>query len=335
METLRGFSYEQIAEIFVRVNSAGRHLSRADLAMSTLSARWPGVLDKFQKEAGHWQRSGYDDLDVEFLARAFAGVLFGGGLSAWSLNDLNRVEDERLLQAWDVVRRGLRHLVALLKQNLGLERSGPLPSLLPLIPLVVLLGEREDKRMDTDTAKAILYWLLVAIIRTRYSNSTDANLSRDIQAARKPDPIGELLRNLGVLQTRPEITSRSLAGRTKESPFFLLSLLAAQQNGAKDWWFGTRIIPGLSDDEQLQYHHIHPVATLGSYDKGDINDLANLAFISRKANQKISDRSPADYFPTIEDDELIAHYIPLDVGLRSANAFPASWLSVGSCSRRR
>jgi hypothetical protein len=124
------------------------------------------------------------------------------------------------------------------------------------------------------------------------------------------------------LQTRPEIVPESLAGRTKESPYFFLSLLVAQRNGAKDWWFLTRICPGPSDDQQLEHHHVHPVATLTGYDKADINDLANLAFISQKANRKISDKSPADYFDDLDDAELTAHFIPLDEDLRKADSFP-------------
>ncbi|WP_432991168.1 GmrSD restriction endonuclease domain-containing protein [Dactylosporangium sp. CA-233914] len=322
VETLRECGYQEVSEIFVRVNSAGRHLSRADLAMSTLSAKWPGVLDKFQKEAAHWRGVGYGDLDVEFLSRAFAGALFGGGMSSWSVNDLSRFVEADLEQAWSTVQRGLRHLVQLLKSNLKLPRSQPLPSLTALIPLVVLLGEHPDKPLGSQNANAIMYWLLIATIRARYSTSSDTNLTRDIQAARKAEPVRELLRGLGVLQAQPSITAESLAGRSKESPYFFLSLLVAQRNGARDWWYATEIMPGEKGDHQVQYHHVHPVATLERYDKGEINDLANLAFISRKANLKISDRSPVDYFPTVEEPELTAHYIPLDAGLRAAAAFP-------------
>ncbi|WP_432839162.1 GmrSD restriction endonuclease domain-containing protein [Dactylosporangium sp. CA-092794] len=321
VEILRDCGYLEVSEVFVRVNSAGRHLSRADLAMSTLSAKWPGVLDKFQKEAAHWRAAGYADLDVDFLTRAFAGVLFGGGMSSWSVNDLSRVAEADLVRSWDVVQRGLRHLVKLLKDNLRLPRSEPLPSLAVLIPLIVLLGEHSGPT-DKQTADALLYWLLIATVRARYSTSSDTNLTRDIAAARKPDPARELLHNLGVLQALPSITAESLAGRSKESPYFFLSLLVAQRNGARDWWYATGIMPGDSGDHQLQYHHVHPVATLERYDKGEINDLANLAFISRKANLKISDKSPAVYFPAIDRQELAAHYIPLDEELRAAEAFP-------------
>jgi hypothetical protein len=58
---------------------------------------------------------------------------------------------------------------------------------------------------------------------------------------------------------------------------------------------------------------VHPQATLNArYSKGEINDLANLAFISAKANQKISKRSPAAYFPELGSQELAAHRIPTD-----------------------
>jgi hypothetical protein len=321
VQMLSGFGYDEVAEIFVRVNSAGRHLSRADLAMSTLSAKWPGALDKFEKEAAVWQRQGYGDLDVEFLARAFSGALFGGGLSSWSVSDIDKVDTEKLSAAWQTVQQGLKQLVPLLQSDLKLARSGPLPSLLPLIPLVILLGERGNQKLDSATVKGILYWLLVAMIRSRYATSTDSNLNRDIQAARRPDPIRELLRNLGVLQSPPEITADSLAGRTKESPYFFLALLTFLDRGARDWWYHTHLVPGPTDDQQIQYHHVHPVATLNGYDKGDINELANLAFISRKANLKISDRSPADYFTEVGDQHLGDHLIPGDVELRTADAF--------------
>lgn len=57
------------------------------------------------------------------------------------------------------------------------------------------------------------------------------------------------------------------------------------------------------------------------YKKSEINDLANLAFISARANKKISDRSPAVYFPEVRDAELEKHFVPLDVSLRDAAVY--------------
>jgi hypothetical protein len=321
MEILDGFRYDEVATIFVRVNS-GRKLGTLDLAMATLSARWAGVLAKLEKEAAYWAARGYGSLDVNFLSRALAGVVLGRGLSAWSHNRLASATDAELEKGWSTVQRGLKHLIQLLKANLKLVRSDPIPSAVALIPLVVLLGERTDAPMDKDTSNGILYWLLLATIRNRYSGSTDTVLGQDIRAARQVDPVRTLLANLDVDEARLEITERTLAGRTKESPYFFLSLLVAQASGARDWWHGTEIMPGLDGDQKLEHHHIFPASTVDeTYDKVEVNELANLAFISAKANRKIGNKLPEEYFPTLDEAELVAQCVPLDPSLRTVDAY--------------
>ncbi|GAB3860681.1 hypothetical protein GCM10029963_63960 [Micromonospora andamanensis] len=191
MEVLKGFPYEEVAEIFVRVNSGGRRLGTLDLAMATLSTRWTGVLAKLEQEADYWRSQGYGGIDVNFLSRALAGVVLGRGLSAYSHSRLRQAKDVELEQGWTVVQRGLRRLVPLLRSQLKLTRSDPLPSLVVLIPLVVVLGRPDEEPTDRDTINGIIYWLLIATVRTRYSGSTDTRLSQDIQAAEKgAEPCG-------------------------------------------------------------------------------------------------------------------------------------------------
>jgi hypothetical protein len=55
---------------------------------------------------------------------------------------------------------------------------------------------------------------------------------------------------------------------------FFLSFLVAKRNHAKDWWYGTALDAGAVGSQRLQYHHIHPQATLKDrYSKPEINDL--------------------------------------------------------------
>jgi hypothetical protein len=176
MQILVDFPYEEITDVFVRVNSGGRSLRTSDLALATLSARWPGVLAKLEAEAAHWAGQGYDNIDVTFLTRALTGAVLGRGLSTWSHARLIAATDDELNRGWAAMRRGLRSLVPLLKNNLKISHSSLLPSMLVLLPLVVLLGERPDQPLPSDTADAILYWLLVATIRNRYSSAADTKL---------------------------------------------------------------------------------------------------------------------------------------------------------------
>ncbi|GGL27976.1 hypothetical protein GCM10014719_31880 [Planomonospora parontospora subsp. antibiotica] len=326
IEVLTRYPYEEIAQIFVRVNS-GRPLKTSDLALATLSARWPGTVDKLETEAGHWAKQNFGDLDATFLTRALTGTVLGRGLSTWSHGRLVTASDEELERGWATVQRGLRHLVPLLRENLRITSSSLLPSHMVLLPLIVLLGERPDEPLDQETTNGLLYWFLVATIRNRYSGSTDTRLGQDIPVTREPDPVRRLLTNLGIVGARVEVTPQALAGRTVGSPYFFLSYLVAKEAGATDWWHGTQISATAEGGQKLEYHHIHPQATLknhpAKYTKTEINDLANLAFISAKANKKISDRSPKKYFtdPGLSQAELAAHFVPYDEALRDADAY--------------
>ncbi|NYF42161.1 GmrSD restriction endonuclease domain-containing protein [Streptosporangium sandarakinum] len=329
MEILAEFPYEEIAQIFVRVNS-GRPLKTSDLALATLSARWSGVLQKLEDEADHWAQQHYQDLDVTFLTRALTGTVLGRGLSTWSHGRLVAASDEELEKGWATVQRGLRHLIPLLRENLKVSNSNLIPSHVALLPLIVLLGEHPDTGLDAETANGIIYWFLLANLRNRYSSSTDTRLGQDIPAARGPEPVKKLLSNLGVNGAHFEVTPQDLIGRTVGSPYFFLSFLAAKNAGARDWWYSTEISATAEAGQKLEYHHIHPQATLRNhkkdYSKTEINDLANLAFISAKANRKISDRSPGEYFvdpkpPLLTEEELAAHFVPYDESLRHADAY--------------
>jgi hypothetical protein len=323
MEVITGMPYEEVAQIFVRVNSGGRALRTTDLALATLSARWPGVLKKLENEAGHWRARQYGDLDVTFLTRALTGAVLGRGLSAWSHSRLAAATDDELNSGWASVRRGLRELVPLLRQNLGATHSSVLPSTNALLPLVVLLGERPKGPLAGSTADGILYWYLVSTIRNRYSGAADTLLGQDIPAAREPEPVKTLMGNLGLAGSRVEVTPQALAGRTVGSPYFFLSFLVTSSRGAKDWFYSAGIDPGGEEGHKLEYHHIHPRATLKDrHTRAEINDLANLAFISASANRRISDRSPAVYFPELGAEELATHLVPLGEDLRTAGAYP-------------
>ncbi|MEU9887671.1 DUF262 domain-containing protein [Sphaerisporangium sp. NPDC051011] len=329
MEILTEFPYDEIAQIFVRVNS-GRPLKTSDLALATLSARWTGILGKLEDEAAHWAKKHYQDLDVTFLTRALTGTVLGRGLSTWSHGRLIAASDEELEKGWATVKRGLRHLIPLLQENLKVSNSNLISSHIALLPLIVLLGERPDVPLDPETANGIIYWFLLANLRNRYSSSTDTRLGQDIPAARGPEPVKQLLANLGVRGAHLEVTPQDLVGRTVGSPYFFLSFLVAKNAGARDWWYSTEISATAEAGQKLEYHHIHPQATLknhgNGYSKTEINDLANLAFISAKANRKISDRSPSLYFvdpnlPPLSEQELAAHFVPYDELLRHAGAY--------------
>lgn len=321
IETLTDFDYETVAQIFVRVNSGGRALKITDLALATLSARWPGVVAKFEKETTHWVAKGYPDLDGSFLTRLLASAVLQRGLSQWSHARLIRATDEQLDESWALVRRGLERLVPILS-DIGIEHSSLIPSLNALVPLVMMLGSRADDRLGAEERDAVIYCFLISTLTNRYGGSADSILSRDIPAALDPErPVQKLLSNVGYGDRHLVVGADDLRGRTVTSPYFMLSYLVAHRRGATDWWDRNRLrMAGAGT--RLEYHHIHPQATLKeTYQRGQINELSNLAFISERANRRISNRSPADYFNELGADELSGHLVPRDPKIERAEGY--------------
>ena len=72
-----------------------------------------------------------------------------------------------------------------------------------------------------------------------------------------------------------------------------------------------------SSRNQLDAHHIFPQALLKKDGKSsdEINDIANLTFLTEETNKKIGKKPPAEYLPGVDDELLKPHLIPMDRGL--------------------
>lgn len=321
VEILTGLTYVDVADIFVRVNSRGRALKTVDLTLAVLSAAWPGVVGKIEEQTTKWAARDWPAIDASFLVRALAATATDAG----SLGRLPKTSTDELEAGWLRVIHGTEFLVKLLGENAGIRTSSLIPSMNALVPLVTLLGQYGGKKEFTES-DAVVYWLLSVFVTGRFSSAADTKIAQDALAARRKDPVQEMFKSAGLIGAPITVTPANLIGKGAGSPYFLLSFLAARKRKATDWWHGVQINEiGGSKGFATEYHHVHPQTTLKStYAKGEINDLANLAFISATANKKISGRSPADYFPELANesrDELTPHLVPLDLELRDASAF--------------
>lgn len=317
VEILQGMPYKEVTEIFVRVNSRGKNLTRGDLALATLTAAYPGFYAKIKVRADKNAELGYPQLGISTLTRALA--LFG--TAGGSLGGIVGASQADIDAGWEIVLRGTEHLLSLLRHNLDMGTDTLLPSINALIPLIGFLGTRDaTTSMTQQDANALIYWLLVASLTSRYTGAIDTLFAQDKKSIADKGIQG-LYDNLS-LTSRYQITSDYLVGRSVKSAAFMLSFLAARAKGATDWWTATKIGFDGSGHFRIEYHHIHPQATLKkAHNKAQINDLANLAFISEAANKRISARPPALYFKELADDELARHFIPLDESLRSSGSY--------------
>lgn len=297
----RAMSYEEVTEIFVRVNSAGAKLKSSDLALAQMSSRWQNLLKELEAFQDECEKSNFT-IDVGQLVRGI--VVFATHQCLFRAVGGAKIED--LKNGWQEAKEGLRFAVNFLRSNAGIEDESLLSSPMFIHVLAAISRVKKNKLSDAEQ-KALLHWLLVANARGRYSRgSTETLLNEDLNIVFRSGDIAALIEPLKRQFGRLTIEPGDLASRGANSPLFSLSYLALKDAGAKDWFSGL----GLSLTHQgrlhfIQWHHIFPKALLKekNFETGEINEIANMAFITGQTNRKLGRKEPADYLPLIVKEQ--------------------------------
>lgn len=189
-----------------------------------------------------------------------------------------------------------------------------------MIPIAVY-SQLKNEKLSTEDERSLLRWLFVANARGHFSGSSETVLDSDLsilfKGGRPADLIPILEQQFGRLHVEPA----DIVGKGIRSALFSLSYLALKRAGAKDWFSGL----GLSLTHQgryhfIQFHHVFPKAILQAadcaYEKSEINEIANMAFITGRTNQRLSKKSPEEYFERIiaerGEQALRDQQIPMD-----------------------
>lgn len=292
----RDLSYEEVAEIFVRVNSLGMKLRGSDLALAQITARWPNSLELFEAFAEECEKVWFT-FDLGLLIRTL--VVFATRQSRF--RTVGRIPVPKLKEAWQDAKIGLRFAVNFLRQNAGIEDESLLSSPFFVIPIAAY-AVRQAQRFSAEEERELLHWLFVANATAHYSTSSESTLDRDLNVLFRgggPDELMDLLRQQLV---RIRFQASDFAGRNWRNPLYPTTYLALRRGGAKDWWSGVGI--SLTHSGQYHYiqaHHIFPQSVLkqAGCDPSDINEIANLAFIGGGSNRSLGNKTPDVYLPPI------------------------------------
>lgn len=321
----RNMSYEEVTEIFVRVNSLGAKLKSSDLALAQMSSRWPNLLKELEVFQEECEQSWFT-IELGQLVRSI--VVFA--TQQCLFRSVASTPIEKLKDGWQQAQEGLRFAINFLRSNAGIEDETLLSSPM-FIHTLAAVSRLKDNKLTADEQNALLHWLLVANARGRYSRgSTETLLNEDLAILYRGDGIAGLMdpvkRQFGRLHIEPS----DLAGRGVNSPLFSLAYLALKNAGAKDWYSGL----GLSLTHQgklhfIQWHHIIPKSLLKerSYETGEINEIANMAFITGQTNRRISNKEATQYLVDIVakqgKETLESQCVPIDETLWSTDNYRA------------
>lgn len=324
----RSMSYEEVTEIFVRVNSLGAKLKSSDLALAQMTSRWPNLLKELEAFQEECEKS-YFTIDLGHLVRSV--VVFA--TQQCLFRSVASTPVEKLKEGWAQAQEGLRFAINFLRTNAGIEDETLLSSPMFLHALAAL-SRVKDNKLTGDEQRQLLHWLLVANAKGRYSRgSTETLLNEDLAIIFRKGEVSALMEPVKRQFGRLNVEPGDLAGRGVGSPLFSLAYLALKASGAKDWYSGL----GLSLTHQgklhfIQWHHVIPKSLLKErgYEPGVINEIANMAFITGQTNRRISNKEAVNYLRDVVAKQgeatLQSQCVPTDEALWSTDRY-ADFLS--------
>lgn len=318
----RSLSYDEVTEIFVRVNSLGAKLRSSDLALAQITAKWRGALKTFQAFQDQCRNDGFD-LDLGLVLKNL--VAFATGQSRFQT--VQGLSIAKLKGAWKDAVPAMEFAINFIKTNAGIDSPALLSSPFILVS-IAYFGHQRRYKIPSKEADLLRYWVLVANAKGRYSRgSSETLLDQDLASIRKGGGAAELLERLRLQVGLLEISPEELEGRNQRSSLFKTMFLAFRAAKAKDWHSNLAIALGhRGSHHKLQFHHVFPKAVLkGPYSSREADDIANLAFIGGKTNRQISAKPPSKYFPGLIEragkQAFRAQCIPLDEDFLDVSAY--------------
>lgn len=324
IEIFKSDEYDEVTELFVRINASGTRLRAAELVLAQLALRLPGAIVKnFEDAMEDYDRLGYE-LDTRFLIRALIAVSTGQSRFKHLTEFWNRdpLDIEGL---WTRTRKSIDSAVNFVQQNARFEKSDWLPSLLALLPLVAYFDRYPV--IAPRVEEELLRWFYAASLFGRYSGSTETAMDEDLKAVASDDPIGELTKKVAPLGRSLDVQPDDFDDAGWRNPLFPMTYAAARSRRAKDWFTGVSLATDVvGDDHEIQVHHIFPKALLKQLGaaRRDRDEIANLAFLAAKPNRKIAARPPELYLDEIarhDPERLISQSIPMDRDLWKLDRF--------------
>jgi hypothetical protein len=318
-------TYEEVTEIFIRVNSLGIKLRGSDLALAQITSRWKGFINLIEEFSAKFNTDKDYIFDTGLPVRML--VIFATHQSRF--RTVGKISKEKLEESWKTAMDGLDYSINFLRENAGIDNLSYLSSPFLIIPIAVYWILKENEAITPEEEKKLLYWFYIAHMRGHYSmGSSESILDADLAVLFRGKSLDDLIQQLLLHVKKFNVDTDDLFGRGIRSPFFSMLYFVLKQNGAKDWWSGLKLSERHTGNaHSIQFHHIFPKSLLkDQYDKKEINEIANLAFIGGKTNRQITNKEPINYLEKEVvakrgEEALISQLIPLDKKIWEINNF--------------
>lgn len=321
---------KEIVRIFNLVNKQGRTLSEEDLALAYTCSFWPEIKDLFRKELALYSEKGYI-FNFNFLITCLNSIATGHA----KFEGYYRESEELIKESWNKLQESLRYLLNVLNDKAYINSSDfyELKSDALLVPMVVYLAKNNCEFPNEIELRKFLYWLYNAMMWGRYTRRGKSTpLEQDVVTITRENTSESLIHNLNREIRFFEVLPKNLEGAPIYSPFFNMTFIVAKFKGAVDWFNGSNLHSRLIGNSfYLEKHHIFPKNILekkGYYKEYEkrvmVNEIANRAFLTAKANREIRNSEPAQYLKKVQDKypkALKQQFVPEKEELWSLDSF--------------
>lgn len=300
-------SEADVVEIFVRVNTEGTRLNRADLIFSLLKLNWresAEALPEFVRTINQGNDLG---IQTDFVIRClFAVSDLGAKMDLDLLRKRSNVStmQSNFEECCDAIRAAVDFVVHQCKcQSPNLV--GGLNTLVPFVYYLFHSPEHEVPNREVRNMRAALY--LFAFART-FSRYGESRIGRFIRRVLKPRIEGgefafPLEEAKSWIASWDRVTSFDLSFMERNAD---LALHLAQGLATSRWQYS---------GNAPEIDHIFPKSTLfdKGHDPGNINTIANYWILARGKNRNKSNRPPREYFADVDDETMRDAMIPRDL----------------------
>lgn len=330
---------EEVSEIFVRINSAGKALNQSDFIFTLMSLYWPEGKDKFENfsyEAKKPAEIGNSSFNVineqptnENLLRSTISYSFLRGrlryayliLKGRNLENKITTEDERV-KNFNILKEGAGKVLDLVNwhqfisiiQTTGFVNEKMIGSKNALYQTyaLYLLGLKYGLKHN-ELKSTIARWFVFGILTRRYTSSPESIIELELSNFREQDNIIEYLEGIMASELTNDFWEVTLPQRLKSS----------RSNPAESTYIASKIFEDNnvlfseiklkdylsplinSPKKQVEKHHIFPKNYLKKDMKlkqVDFNQIANMIYIDYHINIRISDMPPHEYWGIVLDE---------------------------------
>lgn len=180
--------YNDVLEVFVRVNSGGIVLTKSDLLFSTVILLSPEMENKFIEVVDELNCNGEYDFNTDFLIKSSFVILDKG-----SKYDIKKLKDgeyiKKLNDNFEKIRNALLSTIEFLKTDAKILSKRFLKSDLALIPIVDFIYQQPHQQLPEGQAIRLRQYLYMSFFMRFYSYGPDGKLDVIHKIIMEADPI--------------------------------------------------------------------------------------------------------------------------------------------------